>query len=257
MLISTIRDLLVGQPIYEARSPWRPLLAMAAAIGILLLAGGAATAALNALGLVPSGIRMTRPAPLPDETIAVWGMAVWLFAMQATTIALVYVASGMFGGRPAEVLSLFRTTPPRVYVAAIILMFLAQAAYNAIVLPFAGDTVMDDAKPFLGPLSSDAMWLFGLAIVIGAPLSEELLFRGFLLSALAPRLGFGGAAFITTAGWTVLHAGYSGLGLLEVFIAGLFFSWLLWRTGNLMVPIVAHAFYNGVVLLALLAFAQS
>ena len=94
----------------------------------------------------------------------------------------------------------------------------------------------------------------GLAIVVGAPLSEELLFRGFLLSALAQsRLGYFGAALLTTLGWTVLHAGYSGLGLIEVFLAGLLFSWLLWRTGNLWVPIACHAFYNGIVLFAIVA----
>lgn len=207
-----------------------------------------ATAVLNGLGLFTGSVVNT----------VQWGTAAWLLAMQVSVIALVSVAAGLFGGRREEVLSLLRTTPPRIYIAAILLMLIGQVIYNAIVLPFAHETMLEDAKLFLDPLNSDAVWLYALAIVIGAPLSEELLFRGFLQSALAQtRLGFGGAALVSTLGWTALHAGYSKLGLIEVFVAGLFFSWLLWRTGNLWVPIVAHAFYNGAVMIGLLVIVRA
>jgi membrane protease YdiL (CAAX protease family) len=86
---------------------------------------------------------------------------------------------------------------------------------------------------------------------LGAPLSEELLFRGFLLSALTRPLGFWGAALLANAPWTALHWGYSSVGLTQVFVIGLFFSWLLWRTGSLRVPILCHAAFNGLVLLVL------
>ena len=73
-------------------------------------------------------------------------------------------------------------------------------------------------------------------------------FRGFLQSALAQtRLGFWGAALITNTAWTALHAGYTLTGLVDVFVAGLLFSWVLWRSGSLWVPIVCHAFYNGLI----------
>jgi len=101
-------------------------------------------------------------------------------------------------------------------------------------------------KPFASLLRSELGWLFALVIGGGAPLAEELLFRGFLLGALSrASLGFFGAALVTTLAWTVLHAGYSGFGLVEVFIAGLFFCWVLWRTGSLWAPIFCHALYNG------------
>jgi membrane protease YdiL (CAAX protease family) len=48
-----------------------------------------------------------------------------------------------------------------------------------------------------------------------------------------------------------LHAGYSAVGLVEVFSIGLIFSWLLWRTGSLWVPIFCHAVYNILVVLVL------
>jgi hypothetical protein len=109
-----------------------------------------------------------------------------------------------------------------------------------------------DLRPFVGLVRSPQWPLAAAVVGIGAPLSEELLFRGFLLSALAQtRLGFRGAAVVSTLAWAALHAGYSALGLAEVFAIGLFFSWLLWRTGSLWVPIFCHALYNSLILLAL------
>jgi membrane protease YdiL (CAAX protease family) len=253
LLIAATRELVRGPPAYEPRSPWHPVLAVVAAIAILAAGTLIATALIGTLDLVPPRVRLPRSVTAAHDASAGWLMAVWLLAMQATVIAMVVAASGFFGGRPSAVLALDGWAPTRFFVAAVVLMFLLQLAYNAVVLPFARDTVMEDVKPFLEPLRSDAAPLFVLAISVGAPVSEELLFRGFLQSALAQtRLGYFGAALLTTLGWTALHAGYSGLGLVEVFIAGLFFSWLLWRTGNLWVPIVCHAVYNSTVLVALI-----
>ena len=84
-----------------------------------------------------------------------------------------------------------------------------------------------------------------LAIGLGASLSEELLFRGYLLTSLgATRISYGPAAILATLAWTGLHWGISWVGLLEVFLLGLYFSWLLWRTGSLWPLLVCHAAYN-------------
>ena len=36
-----------------------------------------------------------------------------------------------------------------------------------------------------------------------------------------------------------------------MFLIGLFFSWLLWRTGSLRVAIFCHALYNSLIVLVL------
>jgi len=252
LLISSIRELLTGNPTYHARSPWRPVPAVVATVIIIVVAGFLATALIGSLEFSPS-LPVTYPDILPLDRERIWRMAVWLLAMQTIIVLLVLAASSMFGGRVAEVLVLDTRVPGRLFLAAVVIMFLAQAVYNAIVLPFAHETVVDDVRPLAEPLESDAFWVFALALVVGAPVSEEILFRGFLLSALAQsRLGFFGAAMVTTLAWTILHAGYSGIGLIEVFLAGLLFSWLLWRTGSLWVPLVCHGIYNGVVTIAIL-----
>jgi membrane protease YdiL (CAAX protease family) len=94
----------------------------------------------------------------------------------------------------------------------------------------------------------------GVLVGIGAALSEEMLWRGLLLSALAQsRLGFWGAALVSTALWVASHDRLWGLPLgltqallllLEfsaLFLKGIFFSWLLWRTGSLRPAILCHA----------------
>ena len=114
-----------------------------------------------------------------------------------------------------------------------------------------GNDLSDMIGLFRGPFWPLAMIVIG----IGAPLSEELLFRGFLQTALVPtRLGYWGASVVTTAIWTAMHAGYSIAGLVEVFMIGLMFTWFLRRTGSLRVSLVCHAIYNSGIA-AILIFA--
>jgi membrane protease YdiL (CAAX protease family) len=113
--------------------------------------------------------------------------------------------------------------------------------------------MFNDLRPFV-QFINNGDWVLALAVVgVGAPLAEELLFRGFLLSALArSRLGFWGAALVCSGLWTALHVGYSLAGVIEVFLIGIYFSWLLWRTGSLRVALFCHALYNSLIVLVLL-----
>src|SRR5260370_238343 len=56
-----------------------------------------------------------------------------------------------------------------------------------------------------------ALWL---AVVIAAPVSEELLFRGFLHRGWAPSwLGIAGTIILTSALWAALHQQYNWFGI--------------------------------------------
>jgi membrane protease YdiL (CAAX protease family) len=92
-------------------------------------------------------------------------------------------------------------------------------------------------------------WLFLLvlpSIAIGAPLVEELIFRGQLFAALSgTRLGVAGATLITSALWALLHMTEPWLSIGLLFIMGLCFGWMMYRFGSLWVPIVCHAVWNG------------
>lgn len=96
--------------------------------------------------------------------------------------------------------------------------------------------------------------LAGLTLVTGAvlaPVAEEMLFRGFLLSAFSgSRLGWQGGAVVTSLLWSLLHF-YSLPSTLLVFAVGLMLSFLVNRTRSLLPGIVLHGLYNLGALLTL------
>ena len=107
----------------------------------------------------------------------------------------------------------------------------------------------------LQQLSADK-FRFALAlpgVILGAPVAEELLFRGFLFAALVPtRLGKVGTVFISAALWAFAHAGPAPwVAVAGIFIIGLALGVILLRFGTLWVTIVLHALWNGVQTLGL------
>jgi len=180
------------------------------------------------------------------------GVLATLGVWQGVTIVLTLMASALFGGRVGQVLALrLPAGQPAIYVKALLLMIVLQALVSVVQYNLFHHDMYADLRPVVRLFGEQ--WVLALLVVgVGAPLSEELLFRGFLLSALAnSRVGFLPGAVITSGLWTALHVGYSVVGIAEVFLIGLYFSWLLWRTGSLWVAIVCHALYNSFIVLAL------
>lgn len=94
-------------------------------------------------------------------------------------------------------------------------------------------------------------WVAVLAIVILAPIAEELFFRGVIFNALLRERGTRWAYIGSAALFAVIHL--SIVALLPIFLLGLALAWVYHRTGNLLAPIVMHAVVNGIsVLIALL-----
>lgn len=86
-----------------------------------------------------------------------------------------------------------------------------------------------------------------LSVSIGAPLAEELVFRGQLFSALS-RSWFGksGAVLITTGLWSLMHVSEPWLTVGLIFGMGLVLGWLLLRFGSLYVTMACHAAWNAI-----------
>jgi membrane protease YdiL (CAAX protease family) len=233
--------LLSGPPAYRPATPWQagPALLTTA----IIVAGGFAAGMLVALYL--SAV-LGRQLPVHR---------LWVLAtLQVATISFTLLACRLFGGRVPDVLALRgAATGWRAYAGAILAMAMLQSLLAGAQHLFFGHDLLTDLRPFVDLVTGPHWPLAASVLAVGAPLSEELLFRGFLLSALAQsRLGFAGAALVSTAAWSALHFGYSPMGLAEVFAIGLFLCWLLWRTGSLWVTIFCHAVYNGAIVLALL-----
>lgn len=81
-------------------------------------------------------------------------------------------------------------------------------------------------------------------VVLG-PLVEEILFRGILLQLWARRFGVRAAVVASALCFALLH-----MDLIGSFVFGVVMAALYVRTGSLLVPIVAHALFNAVVVVA-------
>jgi len=97
-------------------------------------------------------------------------------------------------------------------------------------------TIYQNAKP---------AWMLWLAVVVAAPLFEEVFFRGFILTGFAASfMRPVGAVLVTTALWAALHYQYDAAGIAVVFCFGLLLGAARIRTGSLIVPLGMHALEN-------------
>lgn len=95
--------------------------------------------------------------------------------------------------------------------------------------------------------------LVGLAAVVGAPLVEELVFRGLLFEALRRRAGLLAGLVGSGAVFAAVHLELQWTFQISLLVLGVWLAWAFHRTGSLVVPIVGHATFNGTSLaLALL-----
>ena len=74
-----------------------------------------------------------------------------------------------------------------------------------------------------------------------AGLGEELAYRGYAVSALAPIVGVGPAAAVTSVAFGVLHGYQGSLGMSRASVIGGVFAFGFIASGSLWPPIIAHA----------------
>lgn len=137
--------------------------------------------------------------------------------------------------------------PTRAYVligiaCLIVLLPLADFATwmsgRAIVPPF----VIDAYK---SARASGTLWLLTIALVVAAPLAEEIVFRGFMYRGLAAsRVGVAGAILIPSAIWAVVHVQYEAFFVVQIFLIGAVFGVLRWKSGSTWLTILLHAIVN-------------
>ena len=87
--------------------------------------------------------------------------------------------------------------------------------------------------------------LFWLAVVVAAPISEEIFFRGFLFAGFQhSRIGPFGAILLTSLVWTLIHIQYDVWGLGLIFLLGVFLGLVRLRTASVYATIALHALVN-------------
>jgi membrane protease YdiL (CAAX protease family) len=101
-----------------------------------------------------------------------------------------------------------------------------------------------------------ALGLFALALVVTAPITEEIVFRGFIYRGFsASRLGTIGAVAVSSVIFTAIHIQYDLFTLCGVMVLAVLLGTMRALSGSTMLTIAMHALNNGVVLVESLWFA--
>ena len=97
-----------------------------------------------------------------------------------------------------------------------------------------------------------------VALILVAPVMEEVVFRGFLISGLRPtRLGASGAVLVSSFAWASLHLEYDLYGMATIFALGILLGTARVKTGSVVVSIALHMISNIISTVEMIAQAAS
>jgi TPR repeat protein/membrane protease YdiL (CAAX protease family) len=91
----------------------------------------------------------------------------------------------------------------------------------------------------------ESVWLTYLAIVLVAPLAEEIIFRHYLFDALKRRFSGKVVVNVTALIFAAIH--FDLLHFVALFGIGLALGWMKLKSGSLRLPVVLHMLNNGLV----------
>jgi membrane protease YdiL (CAAX protease family) len=183
---------------------------------------------LLALAFAPFIRLMSYSLPLAD-----FPQIAWYFIISVPLFVAAYLAARIMGYSEAD-LGLQRGSLPVQLLIGLTGLTLGYAEYR-ILAP----------APLADSFTWQDLWLPALVLLVSTGFFEELIFRGLMQraagSALGPRLGVVYTALV----FAVLHAGYkSVVDVVFVFAVGIFFGWIVQKTGSLLGVTLAHGLTN-------------
>jgi membrane protease YdiL (CAAX protease family) len=122
--------------------------------------------------------------------------------------------------------------------------------FNAVLIGIFGDS--EPVQQSLLPSPQDSLGVvlvLAILVVVVAPITEEILFRGVLFASLRRHVGVHLSALLSGAIFAVVHIevlASQPLGLGGLTLAGVLLAYAFHYTKSLHVAIVMHAVYNGV-----------
>jgi len=120
---------------------------------------------------------------------------------------------------------------------------------KAIVMPLLGAPAVNTRYHYLAGNAAALPWMLSL-VVLGAGVGEEIVFRGFFFERLGKLLGtrpaaLAATALLTSALFALAHYQDQGLsGMEQAAVTGLVFATVFVVTGQLWLPMVAHAAFD-------------
>jgi len=159
-------------------------------------------------------------------------------------IAVLAVAARLRRWTPAGYLAL--NVPRRSEIVFAVLCTIALMFVFDVLMFVSGRDLVPPFQVEAYQSAKDAGWMLGLmlAIVVVAPVGEEIAFRGFLYRGLV-RPGYEQLAIVVISlAWALLHIQYDWLGMAQIFAAGLTLGWFRWASGSTTLTIIMHVLIN-------------
>jgi uncharacterized protein len=89
------------------------------------------------------------------------------------------------------------------------------------------------------------IWLLWFALIIAAPIFEELFFRGFLFKGFVTSpIGAVGTIILTSAVWAIIHTQYGYVDVGIIFFMGILLGCARFKSDSILVPIAMHSIAN-------------
>jgi len=134
----------------------------------------------------------------------------------------------------------FREPPKRERVKWLLILaaflFLSDVVSLLLHQPIAPPFMVDAYK------TASSLPVLLLAIIVVAPIFEEIFFRGFLFQGIRySRLGSMGAIGMTSFFWAIIHLQYDAYGMTTIFALGLLFGIARLKTDSIHLLMVMHS----------------
>jgi uncharacterized protein len=224
----------------QNRTPHPPPWGIPASIAWVLLAFLLSViVATVAYSLTQGGAVSSRSSGYDGMVIAIGALA-----SIPVQVAVLGFAAQLRGWSPMEYLGINMPRRGEVIVAAICVIAIDLVFDLSLYV-----TGRDLVPPFQSEAyqsAKDAGWLVAMtfAIVVVAPIGEEVGFRGFLYRGLV-RPGWEILAIVAISlAWAMLHVQYDWLGMLQIFALGLVLGWFRWASGSTTLTIIMHVLIN-------------
>jgi membrane protease YdiL (CAAX protease family) len=195
------------------------------------------------------------------RTVASAGTVISLSVMMGlpAVLAVLWLAARIARVPLADYLALRRTSW-RDLVIGIVALIALVAGFDLLSRMLGRDVSPGFMVEVLKSAQGDgALWLLVIAFAVAAPVTEELMVRGFLYRGWsASALGPVGAIVLSSLVWTAMHAQYYDWFLFsEVMSIGLLLGYMRYRSNSTWLTIIMHGINNFAATLQSIWLAQS
>jgi membrane protease YdiL (CAAX protease family) len=160
-------------------------------------------------------------------------------------VAVVLFAVWLAHARPSDYLALVWPKPRQAITAFAYLVLLIAASDGVLYVTGQPLVTSFQLQSYTTAVAQGWVPALLIAAIVVAPAGEEILFRGFMFRGFVrpERLAWPGIV-ATAVLFAAPHVQYDWVGVLQIFVIGLFLGFMRWRSGSTLLTFVLHALFN-------------